>query len=343
MENREIDLVVLFKAVWRRRKNVYKWGLMGLILGIIVAFSIPREYESKMEIVLESSQKGVSGSAGALAGMMGINLTGGDSKGGLNEQIYPQILKSTPFLVEFSDIPVNFDAEEQPLWKYMFYNQKRAWWSYILSAPGNFIGWVASIGNPNADTIPTSLNTKQLEVAFAGTLKSRITIETDTKSGVYIVSATMQDAKISQQLADSVMVQLERYMTKYRTAKSEENLRTSIVMMRDARDAYYVADSIYATTADRNQNLISKAAQIKIERLRDERNLAFNIYQQLSSQVEMDRIKLKEDTPIATIIEPTFEPTSATKPNRKLIIVGLTLLFIFGAAGAITIREIAKK
>lgn len=340
MENKEIDLIQILKSVWVARRKLLKWGVVGLVIGLVVAFSIPREYEAKIEFVLENSQKSGVGSMGAFAGIMGVNIQG-VGKEGVNEQLYPQVVKSTPFLTELSEIPVKYDGQTIPLWKYMFRHQKKAWWSYVIEAPASFIGWISSIGDKEQPQ-PNSLNTHELQLRFAGAIKNKINIQNDSKSSIYTLSVQMQDPVISQQVVDSVIVQLGAYVTQYRTAKAKDNLTSSIRMLADAKWDFYSADSTYAAVADKNQNLVSKSTLIRIERLRNERDIAYAIYQQLSTQVEMDKVKLKEETPIATILEPSFEPQSPAKPNKKLIVIGFVIVAMFGASGVIVVRQLIK-
>lgn len=342
MENKEteIDLVALIKSVWAKRKKIAIWGAIGACIGVIIAMSIPKEYDTSIEFVLENNQKSNNSSMGALGGMIGINLNGSD-KGGVTEQIYPKIFESTPFLTDFAKIPVVYKEQLMPFCQYMLDHQKRAWWSYILSAPGAFTGWVSNLGEEKIAI--DSLNNPELIRNFAGTLKGKVKLVDDGKTSVYKLTASLQDAKISKQVADSAMVFLSKYITKYKTAKSQSNLNNSIIALSIAKQTYYHADSCYAAVADRNQNLTSNSAKLRIERLQNEKDLAFSIYQQLATQVEMDRIKLNEDMPIATIIEPSFEATGAAKPNRKLIILAFLILGVVSCAGSVIVKELLKK
>ena len=54
-ENKEIDLVTLFKTVWSQRNKLIKWGMIGLVVGIVIAFSIPKQYTSTMKLAPEKN------------------------------------------------------------------------------------------------------------------------------------------------------------------------------------------------------------------------------------------------------------------------------------------------
>ena len=43
----EIDLLKLAKSVWRKRAFILKVATAGAVVGLVVAFSIPREYTTE--------------------------------------------------------------------------------------------------------------------------------------------------------------------------------------------------------------------------------------------------------------------------------------------------------
>lgn len=80
-EEQEIDLIELAQKVWADRKMLYKVCGIAAVIGLIVGFSIPKEYSTEVTLAPESASKVNAGSMGALAAMAGINL------GGLSEKM----------------------------------------------------------------------------------------------------------------------------------------------------------------------------------------------------------------------------------------------------------------
>ncbi len=78
----------------------------------------------------------------------------------------------------------------------------------------------------------------------------------------------------------------------------------------------------------------------RIERLKNERDLKYDIYKQTAQQVSLLRFKLQEDTPIATIIEPAQVPLMAASPKKTLITVALTFLGFLAASGIVLFKDI---
>lgn len=56
-EEQEIDLIELAKKVWAERKLVFKACGYAALIGLVVAFSIPREYSTSVTLAPESTGK----------------------------------------------------------------------------------------------------------------------------------------------------------------------------------------------------------------------------------------------------------------------------------------------
>ena len=53
-DEQEIDLLELAMKLWRQKKKIGIWCLVGAIVGIIVALSIPREYTTDVKLSPEA-------------------------------------------------------------------------------------------------------------------------------------------------------------------------------------------------------------------------------------------------------------------------------------------------
>lgn len=198
----EIDLLKLAKSVWRKRAFILKVAAAGAVVGLVVAFSIPREYTTTVKMAPEGVKTSAAGGMADLAAMAGINLGGQNQSGdGINLMLYPDIVSSTPFIVEMSQIPVR--GKEMPseisLYDYVDQELSAPWWSHVIGAPMRLIGWIFSSGSEDDGTAealnPYALSREQSLVLNA--LQHRIAISVDKKTGVITATATMQDPLVA--------------------------------------------------------------------------------------------------------------------------------------------------
>lgn len=350
---KEIDLLDLLRQVWAARKRIVKYAVIGGVAGLIIGFSIPKSYVTTIKLAPESKNgaQGGGGMAG-LAAMAGINLAQGGANDGITTAIFPEIVRSTPFLLEFAEIPVTLSAPKgetgprMSLFDYVTEHQKRAWWKYITAFPGKAIGWVTSIGRDREEEAVPPLDSVNLFFlpgpyrGFVGSLDQMLRVEEDKKSSMLEVKVTMQDPLVAAVVADSLVTKLQRYMTTYRTQKTRNDLEQNIRQNAEAKLRYYEAEDRLVAAVDQNRTISSEALRTRIERLRNEREIAYNVYNQTASQVEVTKIKLQEETPIATVVEPAIVSDRPASPNKMLILVGFAFLGGFIAVGSVVVKSL---
>ena len=144
----EIDLIELAKRLWGERKFLFKCCGVAIVVGLVVAFSIPKEYSTTVKLAPETSDPSKKmGNLGGLAAMAGINLNSSSGADAISPDLYPDVVSSIPFLLELFPVQVtnekgNYSAS---LYDYMDDHQKRAWWSYVVQAPFKLLGVVKGL------------------------------------------------------------------------------------------------------------------------------------------------------------------------------------------------------
>lgn len=340
MEEQEIDLMELAQKVWAERKLVFKACGCAVIVALIVAFSIPKEYTTTVILAPESGSNS-GGSMSALAAMAGINIGGKTGEDALSPELYPDIVSSTPFLTELFDVRVKDRKAEidTTLYGYLMDYQRAPWWGVITSAPFKALGWTMSLfkseeeteGEGDGKLNPFCLTKDEMAIATA--LSQRMTVSVDKKTGVTTLTLTMQDPLISASLTDTVMVRLQEYITEYRTNKARHDLAFTERLYTEAKENYTEAQQKYATFVDANQNIILLSYRAEQERLQNEMQLAYSVYSQVSQQLQMARAKVQEITPVYTVVQPATVPLKAAKPNKLMILVGFVFLAGAGCVG----------
>lgn len=336
----EIDLLELARKLWANKKFIIKVTIIGAIVGLIVAFSIPKEYTSTVVFTTDSN-KSSSGNMGALASLAGINLNP-QSSDTFSPELYPSIVNSTSFIQGLLDIKIKDSSREidTTLYSYLKDEQKSAWWNYILRTPGLFIS-LFSKSDQSLETVDTTSQyfISDEEIRIINLLKSSYSINTDKKTGVTTFEITSQSPEVSAFLADTITSFLQFYIIQERTKKSQTDLRNSRKLYDQYKDSYNKSQQKLAQFVDKNKNIISESYRSNQRKLELEANLAYNIYDQMAKQVQMNEIKVQDDTPVFTIIQPAIEPLFASKPKKKIILAAFVLLSFLAGCGWILGRE----
>lgn len=257
------------------------------MVGLIIAFSIPKEFTTTVKLAPElldatSKMSNLSG----LAAMAGINLNSASGQDALSPNLYPDIVHSTPFLLELFPEKVT-DKENKytiTLYDYLDSHQRSTWWSLLIKAPLKGIAALRSFFFDNEENDghlnPFRLTRKQEDVLK--NLRQRITVFVDKKTQVVTLGVDMQDPLISADVAHSIVIKLQTYITHYRTQKAKKDLEFTEKVLKESRSAYYKAQQAYAAFEDGNKNIISASYRTEQERLRNEMTLTFNVYNTLA-------------------------------------------------------------
>ena len=343
--SQEIDLIELFQVLWKKRYFLLKCGGIAAVIGLIIAFSIPKEYETKAKLAPESSDltKGMGG-LGGLAAMAGINLKQGAGTDAISPDLYPDVVKSTPFLLELFPIQVTTKDKKHTmsLYDYILDHQRKAWWGYVVATPFKMVGWIMGIFSEKPEINNTEIDAYYLtpeQFGVIAKLQRLLVVKIDKKTSTLEVAVRMQDPLISADMACVVMEKLQQYMTDYRIHKVKQDMEYTKKVYGEAQEAYYKAQKAYAAFEDANKNIISASYRTEQERLKNEMTLTFNVYNSLAQKLEQDKLRVQEETPVYTIIEPPTVPLRAASPNKPLILVACVFLAIFGGCGYILIKD----
>lgn len=344
-QNQEVDLIELFQILWKKRYFLLKCSGFAIVVGLIIAFSMPKEYETKAKLAPESTDisKSMSG-LGGLAAMAGIDLKQGVGTDAISPNLYPDVVKSTPFLLEL--LPVQVTTKDKKLtmslYDYILDHQCKAWWGHVARAPFKLIGWIMGLFTEKIDSKNTEIDAYHLtpeQFGVIAKLQRLLDVKIDKKTSTLEVSVRMQDPLISADMACVVMEKLQQYMTDYRIHKVKQDMEYTQKVYGEAQEAYYKAQKAYAAFEDANKNIISASYRTEQERLKNEMTLTFNVYNSLAQKLEQDKLRVQEETPVYTIIEPPTVPLRAASPNKPLILVACVFLAIFGGCGYVLIKD----
>lgn len=329
----EIDWMDILRRIIAIRKTLYKAAGVGVVLGIIIALSIPKQYTVKVTL---SPEMGGDSKGGGLASLASSFLGGGttSSSDALNVTLAPDIVASTPFILELFNTRVQtLDGKLDTTLVTYLDEQKTPWWGYIKAAPGLAIGAIKSLFTEKTDTTAI-LNPFQLterEATKVKGLRQSILAEVDKKTAMTTITVTLQDPKVTAIVADSVVAKLQQYIIDYRIKKAKEDCAYLEELYHERQQEYYEAQSRYAHYFDTNRNIAFQSVRAEQERLQNDMNLAYQVYSQVAQQLQVARAKIQEEKPVFAVVEPASIPLQPSGTSRKTILAGVVFLAICGA------------
>ena len=329
----EIDWMEILRKIIAIRKTLYKAAGVGLILGIIIALSIPKQYTVTVTLSPEMGGDKTGGGLASLASSFLGTAASSNSPDALNATLAPDIVASTPFILELFNTKVQtLDGELDTTLVAYLDEQKSPWFSYIVKAPGMAIGAIKSLFSEEADTTSV-LNPFQLtekEASKVESIKQAITADVDKKTAMTTLTVTLQDPKVTAIVADSVVAKLQQYIIDYRIKKAKEDCAYLEQLYKERQQEYYDAQSKYAHYFDSNRNIALQSVRAEQERLQNDMNLAYQVYSQVAQQLQVARAKIQEEKPVFAVVEPATVPLEPSGTSKKMILVGIVFLAVCG-------------
>ena len=131
------DIIPLLGKVWGDRRRLMRNCGIAAVVALVVAFSIPKEFESTVVLAPESSSGGSFSGLSSLASFAGINMNEMQGADALYPELYPQITNSTVFLSDLYSMQVSSEDGElnTTLYDYISSQQSSPWWEHIFLFP----------------------------------------------------------------------------------------------------------------------------------------------------------------------------------------------------------------
>ena len=329
-EEIEIRLSDIMRFLQQNRRRFLIGALLGLLLGILYAFSKPNIFTADVTVMPEIQARGAGGlgNLGSLAGLAGINLDNASSIDAVRPELYPDILQSVPFALYLLKQPV--------------YSQKlKATMSLqelVSRINGDsFISSITSLFSSNTDSTvdevkldPTNfsraIQVTQEQEQLIKLVQGTVTALYDKKTGTLTITANEQDPVVAATVTRLSLEYLTNYITSYRTEKARRQVVFLTERVSEAKDRYQKVEYALSNYRDRNRNLLLNTAKIEEQRLQADYLLEQSVYNELSKQLEQARIKVQEDTPVFKILEPPTIPLRKSGPKRTLMMLGFCVM-----------------
>lgn len=350
----EIDLIELVKRFWEKRMFIVKVTAAFLCLGLFIAIFSSEEYTAQCVVVPQTGEGGVSSSLSGLASLAGFSLGSMGSAEELSPTVYSNVMNNINLQKELINTKIYFDrwGKELTLLDY-FTNEEYQRTSvlgavkkYTIGLPGLILKAIR--GGEEEEVAVTGADGKiavltQDEDDCIKILKDRATLAVNDKDGYVNISATMPEPLAAAALAETYMNLLQKYVSEFKIEKAKADYNFINQRYLEAKEEYSKKQEEYARFRDANKMITSAVAATREEQIKNEYDLAYSLYSELSRQLVQAEIKVKENTPIFTVVEPVIVPRERSKPKRLMTLVAFGFLGGVLSCGTVLGLDFLKK
>jgi hypothetical protein len=349
------SLSIDFKPIWfffKKKIHILTILVIAMfLLGILVAILSPVEYEASIRLLRENPEQGGSNQQNFMRNFNIPMLGGSGSANEMSSTLYPDIIESTPFALDLIQNKINFHRLDTSMLIEEYFGEvlgptaidkiknntiylpsrilsgleeKPSDLPVSLAAPA--MG-SASNSLENMAQLPPPLKISRKQLGIISQVTSRIELEI---SGSYVdIQCKMPDPVAAAELTQLVYIHLTDYIIKNKIRKA--SIYKNFIEERtiEAKEKFYSAQNRLAVFQDQNININTAKANAEEQKLKAEYELAFNLYKSLDVQLEQAKIKVKEDTPIFSVMEPIQIPNEKSEPQRMKIVLMSAFLGVF--------------
>jgi hypothetical protein len=346
----EVYLRNLFLIVWERKFYPIAFAVFFVVIGLIAQVTQKDTYLSTSTMLSEKAaapQNAVN--SRTFSRMFGFDPTRGEGQvtDFENPMMYNSILGSKPFLLELSEERFYFPMYEDTLTLqefFILYDDR----NLISKLPGNIVSFIKSplsfasskekdsvvkevtmIETPDQNSDSSIVTYLDRRIAgVLGKISQNITVSVD---GSFITVTTMMPtALLSAQFNEVVFKKLIEFATARQTAKERRDVEFVTIRAETAKNRFVEKQREYAAHRDKNRGVISQLAQIEEQQIKYEYDLLFNIYNNVTIQLENKKLNLEENTPLYTVFEPVYIPNEPIGVSNSTLIIYFVIGLFLG-------------
>ena len=320
VDNGVINFKLLIQTVVEKRKFIFYASLVSTVFAVLFVSLRQKRFESTITFVVTDSNSSSSSSFSGLASLTGINLGGFDSSSGISSELYPEIFSNYEFLESVLESDVSLSKSNRS-------NTVSEYYSNVEDKK------IFSLFNFKSESQDDSVKSDQIfskqYVKLIQRLQKELTMSIDSKKGTITISVNSPDPNLSFGLVNVVFVKFQEYLIEMKLEKSIVQLKYLENRYDEMKIDYKNSLEILYDFTSNNVGIESSKAGLKLTELRNERDLKFEMFSNISAQLEKQKLLVKQNTPIFTIL------TDANYPYFRANISGFIILGVFVITGLV--------
>ena len=346
-EEREIDLLDLFRTLWKRKKTVLIITGIFTVLGLIAALATEHRYVTKIAFVPQYNST-MSSRLSSLASLAGVSLDDGSNDGPISPVVYPKVINNLDLLKELAYTPIHFKGYGEPIPLIDWFNdeqyQKKSFFKglvrYTVGLPGVIKDAIEAKKEEDPVFIAdsTGINapalTKEEAVAIKA-LRGCLDLDIVKSEKHAVLSATMNESTASAELAIAAYDLFKQYISRFKVKKATDNLEYLEKQYTAAKADYEKKQASLAWLKDRHQGKRTAASEVEYQRLSTETELARMLYLELAKNCLSARVKVKEDNVAFTELTPAYVPRKSANSRKTILLIWMLAGMVIGCGWAL--------
>lgn len=267
---------------------------LSLLLAIIYSVSLPKVYEARMKLIIESNVLSVD-----IGGNNSSKINYDKSFLGKDPNVYMDIVEAPGFLDMIGHVRVEpiDDSYHTDFADYIQNHSREPWWNILLGG--------------------TELNER---------IRNSVKCEINKATDLLTIQVSAQDSYVAAILADSIKNYLQQAVTKSKTMKAKSDLIYQTKLRRNAGTIYHQKMLAYSQYCDSHFGESDSKTESEKDYLEQEKNSAFENYEKISSLCEKTIMRIQNNSSVLVFVDKPHVPLYPSSPN---VLANLFVFFFY--------------
>lgn len=342
-----IDIKAIALRLWAKRRFILYVVAGFTALGLVAAICQKNKYISTCTFVPQFSSPIQASPFYTFSPMPSMESVSAILLGeSLSPLVFPQILDNTEFNKELMQVPLHFRKWSEPVCLYDYYNDPKykefdfikTLKKYTVDVPGRLLRKIEpkepDVVLPEDNDKPMSLYTKK-EFDVAKKISEMIKFEIDKKEFYFSLTATAKEALVSAELCQATLDLMQKYITDYKLSHARQNLEHIKGLYDTVKTDYEAKQFALAQYLDSNRGTLTATTQTRKDQLTSDYQIAYAAFSEASKQLLLAEVKVREDTPSFSTVNPVSVPIKKSNSRVKTLLTWIFLGFFFGCGAVV--------
>jgi len=305
-EKPSIDVAEIAASLWGARKIITYVVVGATVVAAIVSLLLPNYYLSTATLLPETERSKLAslGNLSDLATLAGLN------PGEVSlVKLYPRIITSETVL------------------KNVIYDR---YYSQYLKDSVNLVDFLDI-----KEKTPAKVYEEALKV-----LRDKLDVESDIKTSIVSISIETKDPKISADIVNNIVYELDKFIRTKRTTNATEQRKWIEARLQEVKGDLERSENALKDFREKNRRVLD-SPELLLEQARLGREVEINsaLYTELKKQYELIKIEEIKNIPIITVMDAGRPAAWKTRPKRATIVATVFVLSFVAAAGYVTVSS----
>jgi len=325
-------IIAYIKDYWLEKRLILKVVGFFFVLGIFVAIFSPKEYRSKTSFVTQiSSDEKMGSGLKNIAALIGVNFSDESEAKDLPVYLYPKLFNSlsyrrellkTPIFIKGLDSTVSLEEYYSKIKKPDIVSLAK---KYTIGLPGLILNKFKAESVPQFKIDSLNYITEQ-ELNLISILEKSVEFAVDESDGTIYISVSMPENVAAAQVTENAKYLLQKKIIEYRIKKAKIKFDLINKQAEIKKESFKDIQTDLAQHIDKNLFNLTQSSQVGKQRLEFDYNLAYLIYYELETQKIRQQVKIQEDTPVFTTLQPSIVTIEPINDSAIIIIIKYALI-----------------